>query len=79
MELSYFGAVWNFYFKLPLTFRIWQVADYGLQTCQITLLFERGRMLEYPQNQLFAILHVMGFRSFQNIALGGLYKTHNLL
>jgi len=38
---------------------IWQVADYGLQTYQFALPFERGSTLQIPQIQPFAILCVI--------------------
>ena len=44
---------------------IWQVAEYVLQTYQIALLFERGKTLQQPQKQPFAILRVMGCRSLK--------------
>lgn len=41
--------------------------------------FERATMLKLPIQPLLVLCGVMGCRSFQNIALGGLCKTHNLI
>lgn len=66
---------------LNMVANVWYKTSKGMREMnyQDTRHFERATTPKLPIQPLLVLCGVMGCRSFQNIALGGLCKTHNLI